>query len=190
MADTRVRGVYGKPWAALMNLKVSDRMLRRIGETIVKILERESKKDFAKRGWSGKDPMGGPDIWDSFSFRVHKSSVEILSSFYGMKELAMGDIPERRMTWLTQQGQGRLSKSSTTGGRRPGSRKKPLIVPLKEKTGEVVFRVAPLKIGDAWVHPGIAKFTFFERSLRMAREACKVLLAEEIRRELQGDKGP
>jgi len=175
-----------------MNMKVTDRMLRRVGETIVKILEQESKKDFAKRGWSGKDPMGGPDIWDSFSFRVRNSSVEIISSFYGMKELAMGNIPERRMTWLTQQGQKRLRGTSpTTGVRRPVYRKgkKPLVVPIEAKTGEVIFRVAPLKIGDAWVHPGIAKFTFFERSLRMAREACKVVLAEEIRRELQGE-GP
>jgi len=165
-----------------MDLDVTPDLLRDIGECIIRNIVFEAKKDFAKRGWSGKDPMGGPDLWDSFSYTVKSSSVEIHSTFYGMYELITGDIPERKMTWLTQQGQGRNAEHKKLANRRYGRGKTPLVVPLTDRdTGQVVFRTAPFRTKDAWIHPGIAKFTFIQRAIRKAREECMVIMADHVR---------
>jgi len=186
MADLRT--VYGKPWANNLGIKVTPTMLNKIGQAIVRRLSEESKKDFAKRGWTGKDPMKGPDIWDSFSFKIQKSSVVISSTFYGMRELTTGDIPSRRMVWLTQKAQGRLVKASGKPRYRKRGNKRPLVIPIKEKSGEIVFRTAPMTIGDAWIHPGIAKFTFVQRAINKAREDSRAIIIEEVKKILTGKK--
>jgi len=190
----KIRGVYGKPLEAFLNLKVSEEMLNMIGQAIVKRISDEAKKDFAKRGWSGEDPMNGPPVWNSFSYRIKQSSIEILSTFYGMRELTTGDIPERRMTWLTQKGAGRVGSVSTSmtvgagAGVRPVYKKgkKPLVIPIENEVGEIIFRTAPLQLKDAWIHPGIAKFTFVQRAINKAREDCRVIMAGEVRKKLTG----
>jgi hypothetical protein len=159
----------------------------------VGVISEEAKKDFAKRGWSGRAPHardkvysegppkdGGPVIWESFSYQIRgKSTVEILSSWWGLEGVTKkGGVPERKMTWLTQD----EKKSKPTNYRRTPSEIKsgkrgPLIVPIK-KGGIVVFRTAPLRMGEAWVHPGIARFTFIERAARKGRQKCAEIVAE------------
>jgi hypothetical protein len=56
--------------------------------------------------------------------------------------------------------------------------RKPLVVPLRAESGEVIFRTAPLKFSDAWVHPGVAKFNFAERAMKKAREDCSQIVAQ------------
>ena len=166
-------------------------MLTKIGKWLVKIFVEEARKDFGKRGWSHKDPMGGPPIERSFKFRIRgASTLEITSSFYGMEELATGDIPERRMVWLTQEAKEKSpSRFELTDAERKLRMKKtgriskggrlPLVVPLQDKNGTVIFRMAPLTFTDAWVHPGIAKFTFMQRAIRRGKIACLDVLKEE-----------
>jgi len=153
-------------------------MMNALGKCMVDTLSRESKKYFSKRGWNGHDPMGGPDIWDSFSFKIMGKDIEIRSSFYGMKELAHGNIPSRRMTWLTQSRKTMkpadfplTPREKKLGMNRASRKRMPLIVPI-QVGGNVEFRTAPLKVADAWIHPGIAKFTFFETAIRNGRKAC------------------
>jgi hypothetical protein len=153
---------------------------------------KEAKKDFAKRGWSGLAQDGSPPIWDSFSYKIRgERTVEVVSSFPYLKEMSEKDSPPHKMTWLTQEAKekdpalfpltprekmlgmkqaGRLSE----GGRLP------LVVPLKTKENTVIFRMAPLTFDDAWVHPGIAKFTFVQRAARQGREACIAIIKEEV----------
>ena len=191
------RRVYGKPWSKMANVPVSRQALAKLGRCLVKILSDESKKYFAKRGWTGQDPMQGPPIWKSFHFEIKgPSSLEIWSSFYGMAELARGDIPSRKMTWITQQAKdgkpGHYRRTRTeqrlrmkVGGRVSKGQRMPLIVPIREKGGTIVFRTAPLKFADAWVHPGIAKFTFFETAIRKGREKCAEIMRDEAARVLE-----
>lgn len=165
--------------------------LKAIGECLVKTFTEEALKDFAKRGWSVHDPMGGPDIGKSFSYRIRgKSTVEVLSTFWGMAELVSGDIPARRMTWLTQEAKdkapqkytrtaGERKRSMSASGRVSKGTRLPLIVPLKAKSGEVIFRTAPLKMQDAWIHPGIAKFTFARRAVEKGRKLCQDAITEQ-----------
>jgi len=183
----RLRGVYGKPLARKLETTVTNDLIIKMGDIFVKHLKAESKKEFAKRGWSGRDPKGGPKIWDSFSVKTHPSSIIVESTFYGMRELTTTGIPERKMTWLTQEGQHKnLTDTSFIGLGKAGVRKAPsrkhgkakLIVPIKDDKGYVVFRTAPLKIKDAWIHPGIAKFTFVQRALKKAHEECQKVYSQ------------
>jgi len=210
-AKVRVRKVYGRPWSELaQGIVVSHETLLKLGECLVSIIVKEAKKDFAKRGWSGKDPMKGPSLWDSFSYHVRgKSTLEITSSFYGLRELTTGDIPMRRMPWLSQEYKstydgnfhltpaekrlGMRRRKRSRGARKRGGaielgRRLPLVVPIKTKSGTVIFRTAPLKTQDAWIHPGIAKFTFMQRAIKKGRQACADILMEEVLEQLsQGD---
>ena len=107
----RVKGSYGKPWADKINVPVTRELLNKVGECLVGVFAKEALKDFAKRGWSVRDPMKGPDIGKSFSYRISgNSTVEVISTFYGMDVLTKGAIPEHRMPWLTQQAQGIVKK--------------------------------------------------------------------------------
>lgn len=209
----------------------SPTLLAKLGAAIIETLSRESRNYFAKRRWSGKDPKGGPPIWESFHFRIRgKSTLEITSTFYGMAELASGDIPARRMVWLTQEAKdkhpedyeltdaekklkmkkssrlspkarGKIEPANTSpteaakkmmpgpmGKPKPKPKKYrlPLVVPVKASNGDIVFRMAPLKTSDAWIHPGIAKFTFFEVAIKKARQECARILREEVARRLKG----
>jgi hypothetical protein len=38
-------------------------------------------------------------------------------------------------------------------------------------------------LNDAWVHPGIAKFTFMQRALKKGRQKCIEILGREVVRE-------
>ena len=190
MAETakRVRGAYGNPFARIAKRMNSPELLAQLGNCLVETLKHECKDYFAKRGWSGNDPMGGHPIWDSFAFQIRgKSTVEITSTFYGMAELSHGDIPDRRMTWLTQDAKKKhpadfkLTDTERKLGMKLTSKNRmPLIVPLKAKSGEVVLRMAPLTSANAWIHPGIAKFTFFESAVRKGRQRCAEMLKEDF----------
>lgn len=199
--DVRVRGVYGTPWSKLAKgVTLSPKVLNELGACLVKIISDEARKDFAKRGWSGKDPMGGPPIWDSFKHELlGKSTVVITSSFYGIDALTTEGVASHRMEWLTQERKdqfpssykrtpGEKRRKMKRGGRVSKGQRLPLIVPVRTKGGTVVFRTAPFKINDAWIHPGIAKFTFMQRAIDKGRKACAQLIGEEIIRQFaEGD---
>jgi len=221
VAEVRVRGVYGKPWSEMANIEVSNEVLGKLAECLIKTIAKEAKKDFAKRGWTGDAPHSkvsypggpptkkGPKLWDSFSYNIRgKSTLEIESTFWGLKELMEG-VPSRKMTWLTQEHKKRFDgnfhltpaekslgmrrRKRSRGARAKGGsielgRRLPLVVPLTTKAGTVILRMAPLKTQDAWVHPGIAKFTFMERAIRKGRVLCAKILVEEAVTQLsQGD---
>ena len=187
-----VRKIYGGPLAKTAASLMTPAVYAILGRSLVRILALESREYFARRGWNGKDPMGGPPIWRSFKWKLKgNSTLEITSTFYGMAEMASGDIPKRRMTWLTQQAKDRnpgnyeLTKTEKKLGMKKTGRvskgqRLPLIVPIQTEGGAIEFRTAPLKLGDAWIHPGIAKFTFFERALRKWKAECAQIVAEAM----------
>ena len=181
--------VYGGVLAKLAKTASSKEALERMAKAIIKAIVREAKKDFAKRGWKLDDPKGGPPLDESFTFTiVGKKTIEIRSSYWGIEELTSGNIPGRKMEWLTQEAKDKDPKSYplTPSERKVGMKqmgrvskgeRKPLVVPIKGAGGTVILRTAPLKTTDAWVHPGIAKYTFMERGFRKGRkEAVKEMV--------------
>lgn len=192
---TRVRGVYGGPLAKLAKLteEIPKEVLLKVAKVIVDSVVDEARKDFAKRGWSLNDPKGGPPLDKSFSYSIRgDKTIEITSTYWGLTELQDG-IPRHPMTWLTQEGR---DKSPTKHELPPaerrksihrgpkGKNRKPLVVPLKTDAGTVIFRTAPLMMKDAWIHPGIAKFTFLERGIQKGRKKAALVLFQFLKDHL------
>jgi len=165
-----VKGVYGTPWSKLFSkpLKIDRSVLDRLGKIIVECVVEEARKDFAKQGKSPKGPEGIPnteDFFKSFSYQITgNSTVEVLSSWPYIKQVTEGRDPYK-MTWLTQ----------SNGVH---------VVPLIQQSGEVIFRMAPLRLGNAWVHPGFAKHTFIQRGIKKGREKAMKIITEEVRKTL------
>jgi len=197
----RVKGIYGGPVGKKLDIPVTKKLLQRLGECLVEAFVKESKKDFAKRGWSGLAKDGSAAIWDSFSFKIRgDKTIEVVSTFPDIDVLVSRDIPERKMTWLTQEAkEAQPTKFPLTprerklrmkrGGRMSKNERLPLVVPLKSDNGDVVFRVAPLTFNDAWVHPGIARFTFAERAVRQGKAGCIKIIKGEAVKALVGAMG-
>jgi hypothetical protein len=134
--------------------------------------------------------------------------LEITSSFWGLETLTSQDVPRRRMTWLTQQAKDQkpadfpLTKQERKLGMKQTGRvlsydkkkgriadgRMPLVVPLKTKSGTVVFRAAPLTFGDAWVHPGIARYTFLQRAIKKGRKKAAQIIGRTAVRQMFGGK--
>lgn len=197
----RARGVYGTPWSKLAKVEVTPEILSRLGACLVQSIVAEGMVDFAKRGWSLNDPMGGPSFQESWTYQVSgRSTLEILSSWYGMVELTRDGIPSRKMWWISQEAKDRhperyhLTRTEKRLGMKQGGRvskgeRLPLVVPIKDKgTGRIVLRMAPSRMQDAWIHPGIAKFSFLERGIRKGRKRCADIIQQEVIRILaEGD---
>lgn len=190
------RRTYLKPWSKIKREPLTPREVQAIGKLLVKVFSEEARKDFARRGWSLKapgshdgksttqiggvdsakrlhhakegQPQGGPPIDKSFAFRVVGNQIEVTSTYYGLADLLSRDIPRRPMPWLTQEMARRVDPSRST----------PLVVPMRGPFGSVLFRVAPERIADAWVHPGIRRLTFGDRAVRRARQEMTELLLE------------
>jgi len=185
----RIKGAYSGPMANRVQVPVTRKVVQKLGRCLVKIFEEESKKDLAKRGWSGHAKDGSKPIWESFSYRIRGDrTIEILSTFPDLALLTSGDLPEQDMVWLTQEAKDKhptnypLTKTEKERGMKLTGRvshgdRLPLVVPLK-KGSTVVFRTAPLTFSDAWVHPGIARFTFMERAMRRGRQECAQMLGQ------------
>ncbi len=180
-----IHTIYGGHWAMMAGVKPDTRTLQALGRCMVASFKRESARYLIRIGWSGKDPMGGPPLWDSFSFKLKGTNVQIRSSFYGMKELAHGSIKPKRMTWLTQEYKEqnpqkfKITPQERKLGKITNDNRMPLVVPIISN-GTIEFRMAPLKLTNAWVHPGIAKFTFFETSIRRGLRACVKIVISKI----------
>lgn len=197
----RVRGILGGKMAKKIDVPVTPELLERIGKCMVDIFVKEAKKDFAKRGWSGEASDGSAPIWDSFSYKIRgQKTVEIVSTFPYIEEMTTKDTPRHRMTWLTQEAkettpskypitprEGRLGMQR--GGRISKGERLPLVVPLKSVGGTVIFRTAPLRTQDAWIHPGIARFTFVERAARAGKKRCIEIMKEEAVKALIEELG-
>lgn len=143
-------------------ISIPNSELNVLKKILLRILRQEILKDSQGRGTL---PKG---LIDSFSVRLgpHKNLI-LESSWEGWEIYTQGKDPFR-LKWL-------LSK--------PGF---PLVVPMQDKkTGELVYRTAPLHLTDAWVHPGIAKHNFLVRTITRFREEAfeylDSLVSEKVR---------
>lgn len=173
----RIRGVYGKPWSRMAgkDIILDGKLLRRLGQVLVDAVVSEARVDFAKQGKSPKppgQPEGIPkteDFFKSFSFRVSgRSTIEVICTWPYIEQLTEGRDPYP-MTWLT--------RSNGVN-----------VVPILKGNGTVLFRMAPLKTQDAWIHPGFARHTFLQRGIKRGRENMAQIVTQEATRQMmEGD---
>jgi hypothetical protein len=156
-------------------LKIDRALLDRLGQAIVDQIVIEAKKDFAKQGKRGRrgEPQGlpnsegkkiKPSFFESFFYQIRgQRTIEIFSTWPWIEGLIEGRPP--------------APMESLVGDT-------PHPVPFLKEDGTVIFRMTPISLRDAWIHPGIAKHTFLERGVQNAREEMAVILAEELAERL------
>ena len=132
----------------LRGKKITKQILNIFGEELVRGV-RESAKKAAGLG------TGIPrtkEFLDSFYFEITKGgAIKIKSDWQWVKKYLDRKEPYE-MTWLTRNN--------------PNETK---VVPIKTKTGEVVFRNLPLRTEEKWVHPAVYKFNFIEAGIEKGR---------------------
>lgn len=169
----RIKGVYGKPWSRMVSegISLDAKMLHRLGRVLVESVVEEARVDFAKQGRAPKPPgkpEGIPNTEDFFKSFHHRltgtSTIEILSTWPYIDQVIEGRDPYP-MPWLTR------SRGVD-------------VVPILKGDGVVIYRTAPLKIQDAWIHPGFARHTFLQRGIKKGREKMAQIIAAEATRAL------
>lgn len=175
--------------SSTIEVEITPQMLREMAGCLIKAFVKEAKKDFAKRGWSGTAEDGSKPIWDSFTYEINRQTIVVLSSYPFVAEMVSAEPKKRKMTWLTQEAKDKFPsnyrltpterrKGQKRAGRLSKKERMPLVVPVKSG-GNVVFRMAPLKMADAWIHPGIARFTFIERAIKAGKADCLRFLGKQ-----------
>lgn len=162
---SRVKAVLGGPMSkqGTIRIPLTRQMLEEIGDVMVKCIVEEAKKDLAKqpiRSDAIKQPEGIPDsenFFKSFGYQIKgRSTIEITSSWPWIEQITEGVAPFK-MDWLTQ----------ANGAR---------FVPLRQRDGTVIIRLAPRDVGSAWIHPGFARHTFIQRGIRKAKKEMAEIL--------------
>jgi hypothetical protein len=188
-AVTKLKGVYGKPLLKPKSeIKLTQDLIKKAGEIILEAVKQEIRKDMAKASGMGggsyptpyanREPVPIPNdakFVDSFSYKIKGNSTIDIISNWPTAEAHVGDINDRdvehpnpnkkgsgkfKMWWLVQP---RVTS-----------------VPIITSTGEVIIRAAPMNLGDAWVHPGFARYSFVERGIKKGKEKFKEYLASKI----------
>lgn len=175
----RLRGAYAGTVGKGAKISLTRGDVEFIGETVIKAIRAEIKKDTAKA--VGMRSKGAPvplpkteKFAASFSFRVRGERTLEFTSDWPTAEAHTsvpkpGEAPGKsnsatkpyRMTWLTR----------------------PAVPYAKIVTqeGEVIVRSTPGGSGDLWIHPGFKRYGFLARGIRKGKEAA---YKELIRRKM------
>lgn len=137
--------------------------LQEVGKVFLKALAREIKKDVGRRESPGDGIPATIEFIKSFTFKVEKDGITLLCSWPWITPILEGQKPFK-MTWLTQQ---------------RGVNLVPFI-----KRGHVEFRTTPATIGEAWIHPGMARHTFIQRAFNTVAKNIAKIIAQEQSKEL------
>jgi hypothetical protein len=128
--------------------EINKKMLKIFGEEMVKGVREEAKR----ASGLGTGIPKTKEFLDSFYYEIAEGGkIKIKSDWQWVKKYLDRKEPYE-MTWLTR-------KSSLE--------KK--VVPIKTKTGEIVFRTLPLKTQKKWIHPAVYKFNFIESGIDKGR---------------------
>lgn len=127
-------------------MRFDQKALEDLGKKWLKYLKEEIAKDAAKSTFIPRDP----GFLRSFSYAIEPGGVvSLYSTWPWLDIITKGTKDKYRMAWLTQQ-------SGVN------------VVPLAQRDGSIHFRTAPLTVGEAWIHPKIAKHTFINRAYERA----------------------
>lgn len=164
--------------------KIKQKLLAELGRALVDQVIYEGRKDLARAGKSsrGKPVADGGGLGESFfrtvKYRIRgERTIELYSNWEWLETLIKG-MPKSKMSSLVANNNPRLWRNGKNGKVRK-------TLPIKNGKGGVVFRVAPLSLEDAWVHPGIAKHTFWDRGVRKWKANLPKLISNFISRNIK-----
>jgi hypothetical protein len=137
-----------KSFLGNQKLKITTQILDIFGEEIVKGIQYEAAK--AAR-ISSAIPSTRKFIKSFYYEITEKGSLKITSTWPWVKKYLNRkyDYP---MKWLTR----------ARGAKR--------VIALRSKNGNVIFRNAPLRLNQAWVHPSVARFDFIEKGIQRGKD--------------------
>lgn len=138
-------------------------MMEKIAQIILDTVIVEAKRDMAKGAGITGGKAGLPnseEFLKSFYYVIDGADIEIISDWPTAEALTEGR-PPFPMWWLTKEG-GTKKASMRIGGNK-------------------VIRSTPIRMNDAWIHPGFYKYTFLERGARKGREKAIKMLMENPR---------
>lgn len=184
------QGIYSGTLAKKLNKALTDKLedpalkkklLEKLGRSLVDHIIFEGRKDLAR---AGKSPRGKPipnggglgeGFFSTVKYRIKgKSTIEVYSDWKWLESLIKG-MPKTKMSSLVANRNTNLWRNGKNGKVRK-------TLPISDGKGGVVFRVAPLNLEDAWVHPGISKHTFWDRGVRKWRRNASKIISDFIRR--------
>ncbi len=170
----KVKSIYRSPLSKGSDVTMTRDDMMTLGRSMVAHVVREARMDFKRFGLVKRkgDPAGIPDteeFFRSFGFVLgSENTVSLTCSWPTIDALINGRDPFK-MTWLTQE-------------------RGVSVVPMKGTGNVVLFRSTPLKLADAWVHPGVRKHNFIRRGLDKAKaEVMKTLKERAVGTVLSGD---
>jgi len=145
-----------------MKIQIPRHILDKCGKFLVKAVQEEVLKDIHARVPHNKQGLpSSREFLDSFSYKIRGKGIELLCDWPWIERHTEGREPFR-MKWLLSE---------------PGS---PKIIPIRTSSGEIAFRTAPLRLENAWVHPGVAKFNFIERAKERMLDKMVELIQEDL----------
>jgi hypothetical protein len=127
---------------------ISKKVIEIFGDEIIKAIKEEAKR----ASGLGSGIPRTKDFLDSFYYEISKGgAIKIKSEWQWVKKYLERKDPYE-MRWLTR-----------------NSNMERKVVPIKTKTGEVVFRNLPLRTENKWIHPSVYKFNFIEQGIEKGR---------------------
>lgn len=151
----------------LRGKEITKEILTIFGEEMVKGVREEAKR----AAGLGTGIPRTKDFLDSFYFVIVKGGkIKILSDWKWVKKYLESKTPYD-MDWLSRKNS--LEKK---------------VVPIKTKTGEVVFRTLPLQTQSKWIHPAIYKFNFIESGIEKGRMKAKTRAKFFLTQSINKDK--
>jgi hypothetical protein len=146
-------------------------LVKELGDILLEDIVFEVRRTQARhRGMkrADGDPVGiplDPKFADSLWVKTTLKSLEVGSS-WPMFDVFMEGKKAYPMPWLTRQ-------------------EGVSVVPVgKGPLGTVLFRTTPKTRGDAWIHPGFEKQSFFEDGLRRATPRMQRRIEEQVQAKL------
>ena len=146
---------------------ISKKILKIFGEEMVKAIKEEAKR----AAGLGTGIPRTKEFLESFYYEISKGgAIKIKSEWQWVKKYLERKEPYD-MSWLTRKSQ---------------TEKK--VVPIRTKTGEVVFRNLPLRTENKWIHPAVYKFNFIEQGIEKGRMKAIRKATFLLTKEISGDQ--
>lgn len=132
----------------LRSQDITKEVLKIFGDELIKAIKEEAKR----ASGLGTGIPRTQDFLDSFYYEITQGGkIRIKSDWVWVKKYLERKEPYE-MSWLT--------RNNTQENK---------VVPIKTKTGEVVFRNLPLRTSNKWIHPAVYKFNFIEKGIEKGR---------------------
>lgn len=149
-------------------------VMDRLGRVLLDSVLHELRKELAEQG-NRSTPAGMPEglpvsprFLSSFKYELDMSKglIQIVSTWPWIDQIVEGR-PPYPLEWLTQEAG-------------------VPVVPMKDRTGRVLFRTTPEFREDAWEHPGWKKHTFVSKGVERALPKLQQVMTTWAIKALQG----